>query len=57
MSGEAASNAGLDATQRHYVASYSAAELRAFHCECAHKMLLSGLDSSMLIVQEESGLD
>ena len=31
LSGEAASDAGLGVTQAHYVASYSAAELRTFH--------------------------
>ncbi|KAF8269994.1 hypothetical protein EI94DRAFT_1828620 [Lactarius quietus] len=45
----AASDAGLDPTQVHYVTSYSDAELGTFHCEPVRKMLLSGLDSSMLI--------
>ena len=45
----AASDVGLDATQMHYVTSYSAAVLRMFHCERVRKMPLSGLDSSMLI--------
>ena len=45
----AASDVGLDATQMHYVTSYSAAELRTFHCERVRKMPLSGLDPSMLI--------
>ncbi|KAF8266378.1 hypothetical protein EI94DRAFT_1733232 [Lactarius quietus] len=45
----AASDAGLDPTQVHYVTSYSAAELRTFHCERVRKMPLSGLDPSMLI--------
>ena len=49
LSGEAGSEAGLDATQTHYVTSYSAAELRTFHCERVRKMPLSGLDPSMLI--------
>ena len=40
---------GLDATQVHYVSSYSAVELRTFHCECVRKMPLLGLDPSMLI--------
>jgi cysteine protease ATG4 len=44
-----ASDVGLDATQMHYVTSYSAAELRTFHCERVRKMPLSGLDPSMLI--------
>jgi cysteine protease ATG4 len=48
LSGEA-SDAGLDPTQVHYVTSYSAAELRTFHSERVRKMLLSGLDPSMLI--------
>ena len=50
MSGEAASDSGLDATQVHYVTSYSAAELQTFHCERVRKMPLSGLDPSMLIL-------
>ena len=49
MSGEAASDAGSDATQVHYVSSYSPAELRTFHCERVRRMPLSGLDPSMLI--------
>ena len=49
LSGEAASDSGLDATQVHYVSSYSPAELRTFHCERVRKMPLSGLDPSMLI--------
>jgi cysteine protease ATG4 len=49
LSGEAASDAGLDPTQMHYVTSYNAAELRTFHCERVPKMPLSGLDPSMLI--------
>ena len=49
LSGEAASDAGLDATKVHYVLSYSAAELRTFHCERVRKMPLLGLDPSMLI--------
>ena len=49
LSGEAGSEAGLDATQIHYVTSYSAAELRTFHCERVRRMPLSGLDPSMLI--------
>ena len=44
LSGEAASDAGLDAMQTHYVTSYSAAELRTFHRERERKMPLSGLD-------------
>jgi cysteine protease ATG4 len=48
LSGEA-SDAGLDTTQMHYVISYSAAELRTFHCERVRKMLLLGMDPSMLI--------
>ncbi|KAN0133892.1 Peptidase family C54 domain containing protein [Lactarius tabidus] len=43
------SDAGLDPTQVHYVTSYSAAELRTFHCERVRKMPLSGLHPSMLI--------
>lgn len=45
----AVSDTGLDATQMHYVTSYSGAELRTFHCERVRKMPLSGLDPSMLI--------
>lgn len=33
----------------HYVTSYSAVELRTFRCERVRKMLLSGLDPSVLI--------
>ena len=33
LSGEAASDAGSDATQVYYVSSYCVAELRTFHCE------------------------
>ena len=40
---------GLDATQVHYGSSYSAVELRMFHCECVRKMPLLGPDLSMLI--------
>ena len=36
-------------TQTHYVSSYSAAELRTFHCERVRKIPLSGLGPSMLI--------
>lgn len=39
----------LDATQMRYVTSYSAAELRASHCERVCKMLLSRPDLSGLI--------
>ena len=49
LSGEADSEAGLDVTQTHYVTSYSAAELRTFHCERVRKTPLLGLDPSMLI--------
>ena len=49
LSGEAASDAGLDAMQTHYVTSYSAAELRTFHCERVRRMPLSGVDLSMFI--------
>ena len=49
LSGEAASDAGLNATQTHWVTSYSAAELRTFHRERERKMPLSGLDPRMLI--------
>ena len=42
LSGEAASEAGLHATQMHYVKSYSDAELRAFRCEPVRKMSLRG---------------
>jgi cysteine protease ATG4 len=44
-----ASDVGLDATQMHYVTSYSAAELRTFHCERVRNIPLSGLDPSILI--------
>ena len=50
----AASDAGLDPTQVHYVTSYSAAELGTFHCECVRKMPLSGLDPSMLMCKMEA---
>lgn len=40
---------GLDALQEHYVTSYSAAELKTYHCERVRKMPLSGLDPSMLL--------
>ena len=43
------SDVGIDAIQMHYVTSYSAAELWTFCCERVCKMLLSGLDPSMLI--------
>jgi cysteine protease ATG4 len=33
----------------HYCATYSAAELRTFHCDRVRKMPLSGLDPSMLL--------
>ena len=46
LSGE---EAGLDATQTHYVSAYGPAEIRTFHCERVRKMPLSGLDPSMLI--------
>ena len=49
LSGDAASDVCLDATQVHYVTSYSAAELQTFHCERVRKMPLSGLDPSILI--------
>ncbi|KAF5356425.1 hypothetical protein D9758_009469 [Tetrapyrgos nigripes] len=39
----------LDPLQVHYATSYSAAELKTFHCERVRKMPLSGLDPSMLI--------
>ena len=63
LSGEATSDAGLDATQvpgaLAHVTSYIAAELRTFHCENVRKMPLSGLDPSMLIeyLQDRGGLD
>ncbi|OBZ79635.1 Cysteine protease ATG4 [Grifola frondosa] len=39
----------LDPLQRHFVATYSAAELKTFHCDRVRKMPLSGLDPSMLL--------
>jgi cysteine protease ATG4 len=39
----------LTAYERHLINSYSASELRTFHCERVRKMPLSGLDPSMLI--------
>ena len=48
LSGDAGSEAGSDATQTHYVTSYSAAELRTFHYERVRKLPLSGLDPSIL---------
>ena len=54
LSGEAPSDAGLDATQMHYVTSYSSAELRMSHCKRVRKMPLSWLDLSMLIVKTEA---
>ncbi len=45
----AASAVGLGPTQMHYMAAYSAPELRTFHCERVRKMPLSGLDPIMLI--------
>ena len=44
-----ASDVGVDATQIHYVTSYTGAELRTFHCERVCNMPLSGHDPSMLI--------
>ncbi|KAF9808590.1 hypothetical protein IEO21_07806 [Rhodonia placenta] len=46
---ELGGGADLDPVQRHYVAAYSSAELRTFHCDRVRKMPLSGLDPSMLI--------
>ncbi|KAF8633482.1 hypothetical protein AX15_001409 [Amanita polypyramis BW_CC] len=40
---------GLDLLQQHYATTYSAAELKTFHCEQVRKMPMSGLDPSMLI--------
>ena len=37
LSGEAAGDAGLNATQVYYVTAYSAAEPRTLHCECMRK--------------------
>ena len=48
MSG-AAREVGLDASRMHYVTLFSAAELRAFHCERVRKMPISGLDPSVFI--------
>lgn len=39
----------LDLFQQHYVTSYSASELKTYHCERVRKMPLSGLDPSMLL--------
>jgi len=39
----------LDLAAAHYVAQYSATELRTFHCDRVRKMPLSGLDPSMLL--------
>ncbi|KXN81870.1 Cysteine protease ATG4 [Leucoagaricus sp. SymC.cos] len=40
---------GLDPFQEHFVTSYSAQELKTYHCERVRKMPLSGLDPSMLL--------
>jgi len=45
----AASDSGLDLSQRHYVTAYGLTELRMFHCDRVRKIPLSGLDPSMLI--------
>ncbi|KIY72637.1 hypothetical protein CYLTODRAFT_367405 [Cylindrobasidium torrendii FP15055 ss-10] len=39
----------LTPLQAHYVAAYSPAELKTFHCDRIRKMPLSGLDPSMLL--------
>lgn len=39
----------LDPLNMHYVNSYSAAELRTFHCERVRKLPLNGMDPSMLL--------
>lgn len=51
MSGEVASNAGLNATQVHHVTSYS---FRTFHCERLRKIPLSELDPSMFLCKTEA---
>ncbi|KAI0042006.1 hypothetical protein FA95DRAFT_1564791 [Auriscalpium vulgare] len=43
------SDSGLDLVQEHYIESYSAQDLKTFHCERVRKMQLSSLDPSMLI--------
>ena len=57
LSGEAASDAGSDVTQVHYVSSYRPAELRTFHRERVRKTPLSGLDHVYWVfVQHRGGL-
>ena len=45
----AARGVALDATGMRYVISYSATELRTFHCDHVHKTSHLGLDPSMLV--------
>ncbi|VDC03274.1 unnamed protein product [Peniophora sp. CBMAI 1063] len=55
--GSSASLLALDSVQQHYVAAYSAQEIRTFSCEKVRKLPLAGLDPSMLLgflVRDES---